>query len=587
MRIDFNPGTGKFIVWHSADQWTDLDNCKAIPNKRYDKTDRCWIAAPTTMNVKYLSRWWEAMTPRAQEAAKRIEAGPVVSKGSLPVTFEFKTTPRPHQLEALLRMVIRPEYALAMDPGTGKSKIIIDGAACDIRTNKGNAQLVVCPNSIKGNWRDEVFLHGFGQHVVHVYEADEKAKANKFINEPPPSGAVKWLIMGVESFSQGDAKKIAEKFLLCHKVTLTIDESHKIKNHDKTRTKELIKLSKMAHQRRIATGTMISKGIHQAWSQYEFLNPNILDMSFFGFRARFCVMGGYKQKQIVGNMNEAEFIELIAPYTFRASKAEVLKDLPPKVYQVREVRPTEEQQRLYQELRKEGIAFLANNPDEMVVFTNTLVRDLRLQQISGGFVALADKPDEEGYDFSKPEDVERYIQQKSKARVVPIGGPNPKLKECLEICEDVPGKIIFWCRFKDEIQALVEALRKEYGDRAVVEFHGDISNRDRDEARHRFQKDPECLYFVGQESTGGVGITLTAAETMVYYSNTWPLEDRIQSEDRFHRIGQTGTSVLIIDIIMNDGKKPWVDHRVLEALRAGKSYTEAVMERIRLATTEV
>lgn len=151
----------------------------------------------------------------------------------------------------------------------------------------------------------------------------------------------------------------------------------------------------------------------------------------------------------------------------------------------------------------------------------------------------------------------------------------------MELCDEIPGKVIIWSRFKPEIRAIVDALRKEYGEEAVVEFHGDINEDGRTLARRRFQSDPECTYFVGQVSTGGIGITLTAASTMIYFGNAWSLEDRIQSEDRFHRIGQDAESVTIIDILMDCG---WVDSKILKALKDGRDYTEVVMEQINEAT---
>jgi hypothetical protein len=582
MRIDYDQKIGKFIVVANPSGWTDQEDCRAIPNRKYDKSSGFWLAGPTRANAKYLSRWMNSMTQAAKDAVAQIEKGPMIRKTALPASFTFKTDPRPHQLEPLLRMNSLDEYALAMDPGTGKSKVLIDDSICSYLNKITTAGLVVCPNSIKDNWAEEIVKHGSGSHEILVYEPEWRPRIQKIISTPVEQGKIRWLIMGIESFSQGSADALAEQFLMSHRAVFILDESHTIKNHDKIRTKKIHKLGKLARRRRIATGTMITKGLYQAWSQYEFLNHHILDMEYYPFRNHFCIMGGFKGKQIVGNMNEEEFMDLVAPYTFRASKSECLKDLPPKVYQVRKVRPNPEQKRLYTELAKQG-ATVTGGGFSVEVF-NALVRDLRLQQISGGFIATAEPdPIDPRLDYSDDEKIEEFIRRRAATPCEPIPGPNPKIEECLNVCEDVPGKIIFWSRFKPEIAALAAALRKEYGDRAVVEFHGDISGEDRTTARRRFQEDPECLYFVGQEATGGIGITLTAAQTMVYLGNDWSLVNRTQSEDRFHRIGQTAESVLIIDILIHDDK-PWVDYRVMDALKNGKSYAESVMERMRIAT---
>lgn len=573
MRIDFNDSIGKFIV--STDiHGTDLENARNIPNRKYDKTSGLWIAGPTRANVAYLGRWDIFMSARAKAACDEIVKGAVIRKGTPPADFHFKTDPYPHQLEPFLRSIDLDEYALFMDPGTGKSKVLIDDSVAAFLSRKINAVLVVCPNSIKSNWEDEIRTHGAGEHKVFIYDPSKKAAAEKFIKESG-DGALKWFIIAVESFSQGTAWSIAEKFLYINMASVCVDESSRIKTHNTTRTKKILSLTKYAKRRRIATGTPFSKGIHQTWSQYEFLNPNILDMGYFAFRNHFCIMGGFKGKQIIGNMNVDQFIDLVAPYTYRASKSECLK-LPPKVYQIRTVAPTPQQKKLYEDLKNEGSAGTDNG---FVTYTNTLVRDLRLQQISGGFVAL-EKIDLEPVDIT---DVEGYIQRMAdKAPCTPIEGKNPKIEELLEVCDEIPGKIIIWSRFKPEINAIVEALRKEYGHGAVVEFHGDVSDDDRTLARRRFQTDPECLYFVGQVSTGGIGITLTAAPTMIYFGNAWSLEDRIQSEDRFHRIGQTAESVTIIDLVMEGN---WVDRKILKALKEGRSYTEVVMDQIHEATS--
>lgn len=573
MRIDFNDSIGKFIV--STDiHGTDLENARNIPNRKYDKTSGLWIAGPTRANVAYLGRWDIFMSARAKAACDEIVKGAVIRKGTPPADFYFKTDPYPHQLEPFLRSIDLDEYALFMDPGTGKSKVLIDDSVAAFLSRKINAVLVVCPNSIKSNWEDEIRTHGAGEHKVFIYDPSKKAAAEKFIKESG-DGALKWFIIAVESFSQGTAWSIAEKFLYINMASVCVDESSRIKTHNTTRTKKILSLTKYAKRRRIATGTPFSKGIHQTWSQYEFLNPNILDMGYFAFRNHFCIMGGFKGKQIIGNMNVDQFIDLVAPYTYRASKSECLK-LPPKVYQIRTVAPTPQQKKLYEDLKNEGSAGTDNG---FVTYTNTLVRDLRLQQISGGFVAL-EKIDLEPVDIT---DVEGYIQRMAdEAPCTPIEGKNPKIEELLEVCDEIPGKIIIWSRFKPEINAIVEALRKEYGHGAVVEFHGDVSDDDRTLARRRFQTDPECLYFVGQVSTGGIGITLTAAPTMIYFGNAWSLEDRIQSEDRFHRIGQTAESVTIIDLVMEGN---WVDRKILKALKEGRSYTEVVMGQIHEATS--
>lgn len=576
MHIDYSPKIGKFVV---SGMFTELEDLRAIPNRRYDKTSGFWIAGLTRANVNYLSRWEHKATKEATVMMKQVLQGPVIRKGALPVSFRFKTTPKPHQLEPLLRMQVSPEYALTMDPGTGKTKVEIDAAACRFQDRKLNAELVVCPNSIKSNWEDEIAIHSPVGYDVFIYEPAKRKRFEKW-NKTSIPGKIKWLIIGVESFSQGSAWKVAEQFLVAHHAGFALDESSRIKTHDSTRTELIIRLGPFAKFRTTMTGTPISKGLHQFWPQYEFLNPGIVDMGFYAFRNHFSVMGGYKGKQIIASVHQDEFIDLVAPYTFRASKAECLKDLPPKVHQVRHVEPSAEQERIYNELLNEGLSWVG---DKRVTYDNTLVRDLRLQQIAGGFVALSKEIEPPGPD----EDLEAYFERIADNPAQAIPGANPKITELMAIIDETPGKVIIWSRFKPEIRAICEALRKEYGNESVVEFHGDINEDGRTLARRRFQNDPTCTFFVGQISTGGIGITLTAASTVVYFSNAWALEDRIQSEDRAHRIdplNQDRDSVLYIDLLTKS-KKPWVDTKIHQALKDGKDYTDVVLREIELAVT--
>lgn len=577
MRVDYNDSIGKFVV--STDQYnSDIEYARAIPNRKYDKTSGLWIAGPTKANVGYFCRWGgDTLSERAKEACNSIMKGLAIRKWALPQGFSFKTDPYPHQLEPLLRMVEMDSYALLMDPGTGKSKVLIDDSQAGFIAGKINAVLVVCPNSIKSNWEDELVTHSNTTNSVFVYEPSRRVECLKWIHKSS-APALKWLIMGVESFSQGTGWQVAEKFLLLHRADFHLDESSRIKTHDAARTKKITSLGRLARRRRIATGTPFSKGLHQAWAQYEFLDPNILDMGYFAFRNHFCIMGGYKGKQIMGTINEEQFIDLVAPYTFRAKKSECLK-LPPKVYQIRKVQPTEEQKRIYKDLKDEGGADLEGG---FVNYTNTLVKQLRLHQVCGGFVAIT-RPDlEPVLDIMNAE--EYIARMMDTVEVISIQGKNPKIDELMDIVDEIPGKTIIWSRYKAEVRAISEALRKGFGDEAVVEFHGGINNDDRALARRRFQADPKCLYFVGQVSTGGIGITLTAAPTMVYFGNAWPLEDRIQSEDRFHRIGQAAESVLIIDIVVEGG---WVDSQIVKAHKMGKDFVEYIMDQVGTVTSGV
>jgi superfamily II DNA/RNA helicase len=189
------------------------------------------------------------------------------------------------------------------------------------------------------------------------------------------------------------------------------------------------------------------------------------------------------------------------------------------------------------------------------------VRDLRLQQISSGF-------------FPGAKVVDGMILE-NQVNPEPFPGKNPKIEELLQVVDEIDGKVIVWCRFQREVTLAAEALSKVA---PTVTFYGLNTTEENTLSRQRFMNDPDVRFFVGTQSAGGIGITLVSASTVVYLSNTFMLDDRIQSEDRAHRIGQTSESVLYIDILIDGG---WVDSRVLDALKNNRNYADWLMEEIR------
>lgn len=560
--VDFERGNFTCRLDPSAYTQAELGALRGIPCRQYHKATGAWVAPPTSRNVRYLADLpTGVLTDAAREFMARVAQGTEHPKGALPPGFTFKTAPRPYQLEALLRMRCRPNYALLMDPGTGKSKVLIDDTAAQHLESRVNAHLLICPNGIKGNWLDELATHSPVPYEAHAYDADAKGAAVKWFKGS--KAPLKWLVMGIESFSQGSSYKVAEEFLGLHRAIMSIDESSRIKTHNATRTEVCLRLGPLAVSRHIASGTAIVRCLGEAWAQFEFLDPNILMRGYYAFRNHFCLMGGYKQKQVIGSQNEDEFVELISTHSFRASKAQL--DLPPKTYQVRRVAMSAEQARLYKELDKQGLAVTA---DRMTTYTNALVKDLRLQQVTSGFIFT--EPALPGV-LSGGED--QMVALLEQGRTERIPGPNPKLQELLACLEEEPDRVIIWCRFRPEIDLIREALAKAYGPESVVVYHGDVDEAGRRTARERFKDDPACRFFVGQIRTGGIGLTLVSAPSTYYFSNSWSAEDRIQSEDRNHRIGQT-KSVNYVDILFGPNI---IDSRVHNAVREGMDYHVDIM----------
>jgi SNF2 family DNA or RNA helicase len=234
-------------------------------------------------------------------------------------------------------------------------------------------------------------------------------------------------------------------------------------------------------------------------------------------------------------------------------KSEVLTELPPKVYEIREVQLTDEQKRLYKDIAKRDQTV---SGDQGITVKTVLERMLRLQEIAGGVITFERNPD-----MFNPDKFEHCR----------IPGRNPKVEELLAIAEENEVSTIVWCRFLEEIRMVSAALRERYGDHAVVEIHGGVNEAQRDYNVQNLFQTGKARFLVGNAATGGVGLNMTKAELVVYYSNSFSFTDREQSEDRAHRIGQT-KSVTYIDIIAEGT----VDGLIVEALKSKKDVSEFV-----------
>ena len=226
-------------------------------------------------------------------------------------------------------------------------------------------------------------------------------------------------------------------------------------------------------------------------------------------------------------------------------------DLPDKVYTKREVPLTDEQKKLYVQMKKLALAKLDSG--ELATTASVLTQIMRLQQICCGHIT-----DDDG-------------------NIVPVA--SNRYKELIDICDELQGKAIIWATYTQDIQQIAQALRDRFGPEAVATYYGETEQDNRQDTVARFQdKDSPLRFFVGQPKTGGYGITLTAANTTIYFSNSYDLEIRLQSEDRAHRIGQTN-KVTYIDLVTPDT----IDEKILKALRskidlAGKVLGEETRE---------
>jgi SNF2 family DNA or RNA helicase len=449
--------------------------------------------------------------------------------------YTYKTTPYEHQRNALIKGAKELNFAYFLEMGTGKTKVAIDNVAYLYQEKLINTAIVIAPNSVYKNWIKEIETHSpITDYTMFIWKDD--IKINYQIDK------LNYVLMNIEALSHKSGFEFLLKLVIDtgQKAMMIIDESTTIKNDKAKRSKNICKLSPHVKYKRILTGSPVTKSPLDLYQQCAFLSKDLLGYpSFVAFRARYAVMKQINMgpnrviliPQYYTNLDELE--AKIKKFSFRVRKVDCL-DLPEKIYQQRYVNLTKEQIKVYEELRKYARSVIE---DKEVSFANKLTEILKLHQVCNGYLKTDD------------------------GEIVPFDN-DPKLEELLSIIEESDGKFIIWANYIHNIKTIVKTLRKEYGDESVVSIYGEITTENRKKAVEEFQGNDKVRFFVGNPSTGGYGLTLTAASYVVYYSNNYNLEIREQSEDRAHRIGQT-KSVTYIDLIIDKT----IDSHIISALK--------------------
>ena len=470
--------------------------------------------------------------------------------------YEYKTKPFKHQAEAIKESWFKEFYALFMEMGTGKSKVAIDNIGMLYERELVDAALIIAPKGVYDNWvKGEIPTHlpDRIQRDVLRWEPKKTKGFGKRVDDfiMDEFIGVKIFVMNIEALSTARGAGTAGRFLVQNpKNIVIVDESTTIKNRKAARTKNLQVLQKYAKYRRILTGSPITKSPMDLFSQCSFLEEKALGYnSYFAFQNRYAVvrqqkMGQRSFQEIVGYRRLDELNEKLVQFSKRVLKSECL-DLPDKLYTKRYVALTDEQKRLYDQMKDMALAMLEDG--ELATTTSVLTQIMRLQQISCGH-------------FTPDVGETRSLESN-------------RLDELLNITEELQGKCIIWASYTHDIQRIHSALRDCFGPEAVALYYGDTAQDMRQETVDRFQdpKDP-LRFFVGQPRTGGYGITLTAATTVIYFSNSYDLEIRLQSEDRAHRIGQKNP-VTYIDLVSPDT----LDEKILNALKNKVNLAETVL----------
>ena len=535
---------------------------------------RTLIFRPTGANIAFFlenfpaARWLDgtqnfidAERNRLNDAAVALAAkSAVIGKDS----YKHRTPPYSHQQRAFIVSRDLINYALLCEPGTGKTKIILDTACYLFAKKKITTLVVFSVNGVHRNWIDnEIPVHvpEWCKIVTYCHSANlTKSKIKKFETALNTTGKLRIFAFNFESVTTKKGLALAAQAINSGPCLLVVDESTRIKNPDAIRSKEIVKLGRAAAYRRILTGTPVTKGPEDLYGQFSFLDKQILGYdTFTSFKNQYCeftkvLINENEFKKITGYRNLDKMVKKIEPYSFRVLKFECL-DLPAKIYKRWPVELSSEQRRVYYELRKN---FMAELKGTTLTAELAMTRILRLQQIVCGWF---------------PQDTNGDIRQDYKnwsLDPTPIDDSNLRLKamdDILEEVKDLPGKTIIWARFRADLKLIQHHLGA-----TAVPYHGGVSNDGRALAIKRFQGDDSVRYFIGNQQSAGIGLTLTAASSVIYYSNTFDLELRLQSEDRSHRIGTNFHSVLYYDI----EAVRTVDGKIIKALRAKKNLADLV-----------
>jgi SNF2 family DNA or RNA helicase len=502
---------------------------------------------------------FRALTEQEKDtrAARTDALSPVI-----PQDFNFRTKPYDHQLKAFNLSRGKEYFGFFMEQGTGKTKVMLDRAA-DLFLNGGvkgriDTLVIVSLNGVHAQWINEQIERHMSPDVpwkgAYTSASHTPAEKKHFQEVMRYKDGLRVISVHIDSLSHVKGQQFFESLLKSGRCYVPLDESLFIKEHKSKRTKFVLSMRKLALYRDIATGTPITQGVEDLYTQFAWMSPDILGFSsFFAFRNHFCKMGGYQGKKIVGYINEDELKEKIDAHTFRVLKDDCL-DLPPRQYIKREVLFTPEQRKIYDQMRKD---FWLELEEGVLTARMAMTRLTRLQQIVNGFIWKNAKKDKITGAVIEPEMYQEF--------------PNQRVQECINIIQAARGKVIVWCKFRGDHRILTEAFDK--AGIKWVDYVGSTPPEQRPLNIKAFREDPEVKVFLSTPQTGGTGLDLPVAATVVWFSRDFSLTKELQANDRCHRIGQTEKVSYYYLVTPNT-----VDERIDKILAAKKSIAENIID---------
>lgn len=459
-----------------------------------------------------------------------------------------------HQEQDYILSRDKKYFAFFWEMGLGKSKITIDTACHLYKTGEIDGVLIIAPKGVYLNWIVEEIPKHVPENIDYkagYWNAGAKKSDLKETQKimSAKDDRLDFLCINVEALRTPKGMMVASAFLDNHYAMMVVDESTSIKNIKAKQTKGAIKLSSKAEYLRILTGTPITNGPLDLFGQCEFLCRGCLGFTnYVAFKHYYAEVetiehGHRRYEKIKKYLNLDQLSESLTSFSSRRLKEECV-DLPEKTHSLEYVELTSEQERIYREIKEEAITMFSDV--SMVTSDNVLTTLIKLHQVNCGHVLD---------DFGNMQLIK-----------------SNRLTRLVELTKETSGKIIIWGLFKQDIRMIYEALSKEYGQESVVTYYGETSDSQRKENLHRFKNDPQCRFFVSNES-GSKGLTLIQSHYVLYFSYGYNLETYLQSLDRTHRIGQTKNVTYKYLCSKNT-----IDEKILKALREKKNIADIVLD---------
>jgi SNF2 family DNA or RNA helicase len=483
--------------------------------------------------AKDLIESYRALTQRERDARTSLRS---MEPEEVPQDFPFKKKPFDHQLKAFNLSRGREYFGFFMEQGTGKTKVMIDRAA-DLYLNGGvkgkiDTLVIVTLNGVHAQWINEQIVSHMSDAVPwrggYTSAYPTKDEAAMFKEAMEFRDGLRIISVHVDSLSHVKGQRFFEQLLKTSRAYVPLDESLFIKEEKSKRTKFILSMRPLALYRDIATGTPITQGVEDLYTQLAWMSPDILGYnSFYAFRNHFCALKqitvgqGANQKsfkKVVGYVNEEELKQKIDAHSYRVLKDDCL-DLPPRHFIKREVLFTPEQRKIYNQMKRD---FWLELESGILTARMAMTRVTRLQQLVNGFIWKRAKKDKITGAIIEPEMYQEF--------------PNQRVQETINLINQANGKVIVWVKFEGDHRLLTRAMTE--AGIGWVDYVGPTPKDQRPENIRRFREDPSVKVFLSSPATGGTGLDLPVATTVIWFSRDFSYTKEVQANDRCHRIGQ-------------------------------------------------